>query len=95
MKVFVAKLSSDTRPENLRDAFAPYGKVISANIVTSVVSNRSRGFGFVEMENEEEALAAIRELNNSKLLGNAIVVKKAEFRTAPPSTPPTLDKRDV
>ena len=85
MKIFVAKLSSDTKPENLRDAFAPYGKIISANIVASKVSGRSRGFGFVEMENEEEALTAINRLNDSELLGNTIVVKKAESRKAPSS----------
>lgn len=80
MNIFVAKLSFDTQSEDLREAFLPYGEVNSANVIIDKFSGRSRGFGFVEMENDEEALNAIRELNGTELQGRTIVVKKAEPR---------------
>jgi len=80
MNIFVAKLSWDTQSEDLRDAFEAYGEVSSANVIMDKETGRSRGFGFVEMDNEDEALAAIEELNNSELDGRTIVVKKAEPR---------------
>ena len=80
MNIFVAKLSWNTQSEDLREAFEAFGEVSSANVIMDRETGRSRGFGFVEMDNEDEALAAIEELNNSELDGRTIVVKKAEPR---------------
>lgn len=80
MNIFVAKLSFDTQSEDLRDAFAAYGEVSSANVITDRSTGRSKGFGFVEMDNDQEAMEAIRELNDTELDGRRIVVKKAEPR---------------
>ena len=80
MNIFVAKLDFDTQSEDLINAFNQYGEVASANIINDKITGRSRGFGFVEMKNEEEGKNAIEALNNSNLQGRTIVVKKAEPR---------------
>jgi RNA recognition motif-containing protein len=80
MNIFVAKLSWDTQSEDLREAFQEFGEVSSANIITDRATGRSKGYGFVEMDNDEEAQAAINELNETEMDGRTIVVKKAEPR---------------
>ncbi|MFQ5445733.1 MAG: RNA recognition motif domain-containing protein [Saprospiraceae bacterium] len=80
MNIFVAKLNYDTHEDDLRAAFEEFGEVSSANIIMDKFSGRSKGFGFVEMPNDEEAQAAINELNDSEMDGRTIVVKKAEPR---------------
>jgi RNA recognition motif-containing protein len=64
--------------EALKEAFASHGNVISANIVTDRQSGRSRGFGFVEFENDSEADAAMEALNGSEIDGRNIVVNEAK-----------------
>ncbi len=80
MNIFAAKLSFDTQSDDLREAFEAYGEVSSANVITDKMTGRSKGFGFVEMPNDDEARKAIAELNDSELDGRTIVVKKAEPR---------------
>jgi len=80
MNIFVAKLNFDTQSDELRDAFQAYGTVSSANVIMDKVTGRSKGFGFVEMENDEDAMKAINGLNETELDGRTIVVKKAEPR---------------
>ena len=80
MNIFVAKLNFDTQSEDLREAFEAFGEVSSAKVIDDKYTGKSRGFGFVEMDNDEEAMEAIKELNDSELDGNTIVVKKAEPR---------------
>lgn len=80
MNIFVARLNYDTRTRDLEDAFAQYGEVSSATIITDRDTGRSKGFGFVEMDNDEEAQNAINGLNDTQLDGRTIVVKKAEPR---------------
>lgn len=80
MNIFVAKLNFDTQSEDLREVFEAFGEVSSAKVIDDKYTGKSRGFGFVEMDNDEEAMAAINELNDSVLDGNTIVVKKAEPR---------------
>ncbi|GAB5550939.1 MAG: hypothetical protein Sapg2KO_05300 [Saprospiraceae bacterium] len=77
MNIFVAKLSFDTHEDGLKEAFEAYGAVDSAKVIMDKFTGRSRGFGFVEMSNDEEALNAIENLDNSDLDGRTIVVKKA------------------
>lgn len=80
MNIFVAKLSWGTQSDDLREAFEEFGEVSSANVVMDKMTGRSKGFGFVEMPNDDEALTAINQLNDSELDGRTIVVKKAEPR---------------
>jgi cold-inducible RNA-binding protein len=80
MNIFAAKLSFDTQSDDLREAFEEFGEVSSANVIMDKFTGRSKGFGFVEMPNEDEARKAIAEMNDSELDGRTIVVKKAEPR---------------
>ena len=80
MNIFVAKLNYDTQEADLREAFEVYGEVSSAKIIMDKFSGRSKGFGFVEMPNEEEGQAAINGLNDTELQGRTIVVKVANPR---------------
>ena len=63
MNIFVSSLSFKAKKEDLTELFAPFGEVLSARIILNKETRRSRGYGFVEMANEEEALAAIKALN--------------------------------
>jgi len=80
MNIFVAKLNFDTSSDSLREAFEGYGQVSSASVITDKLTGKSKGFGFVEMANDDEAQQAINQLNDSQLDGRTIVVKKAEPR---------------
>lgn len=80
MNIFVAKLNYDTTSEGLQAAFEAFGEVESAKVIMDHETGRSRGFGFVEMPNEDDAWKAIEALNENELDGNTIVVKKAEPR---------------
>lgn len=80
MNIFVAKLNFKTESEDLRSVFEQFGEVDSAKVILDHFTGKSRGFGFVEMPNEDEGRAAIEALNETQLDGNTIVVKKAEPR---------------
>ncbi|MDX1476394.1 MAG: hypothetical protein R3301_01770 [Saprospiraceae bacterium] len=80
MNLFVAKLNYDTKSDALKRAFEAYGEVASANVINDKYTGRSRGFGFVEMPNDDDARSAIAALNNSELDGSQIVVKVAQPR---------------
>lgn len=91
MNIFVARLNYSTSSEELRAAFETYGAVDSAKVIMDKETGRSRGFGFVEMPDDEEAMNAIGALNDSELDGRTIVVKKAEPR---PQRRPRRDSYD-
>lgn len=80
MNIFIGNLSFETRDEGLREAFAVYGTVDTAQVVMDRDSGRSRGFGFVEMPDSGEAMAAIQALNESDLNGRALTVNEAKPR---------------
>lgn len=80
MNIFVAKLNYDTHEDDLRDTFEEFGPVDSAKIIMDKFTGRSKGFGFVEMPNDEDGHKAIEQLDGSKLDGREIVVKVAEPR---------------
>jgi RNA recognition motif-containing protein len=77
-KLFVGSLPWAVNDEGLKEVFTPYGKVVSATVVKDRRSGRSKGFGFVEMEKDSEAKAAIEALNGSELNGRNIVVNEAK-----------------
>ena len=86
MNIFVAKLNFKTRKEELEAVFAQYGQVTSAKIVRDKETGRSKGFGFVEMPDDNEARAAIHALDEKELDGRVIAVKPANPRTQPDSS---------
>jgi RNA recognition motif-containing protein len=77
MNLYVANLSWNISEEDLKNVFQPYGAVTSVKIVTDRETGRSRGFGFVEMEDENAGQSAIAELNDTELQGRKIVVKES------------------
>ncbi|MBI4130775.1 RNA-binding protein [Candidatus Roizmanbacteria bacterium] len=76
-KVFVGGLAWATTDDKLREFFSQAGKVVSATVITDRMSGRSKGFGFVEYETEEEAQKAITELNGKELDGRKVAVNEA------------------
>ena len=77
MNIFVAKLSPSTTGDGLRKLFEDFGEVSSAKVIFDRETGNSRGFGFVEMPNDSEAMEAINQLNESEFDSRTIVVKKA------------------
>ena len=80
MNIFVASLDFGVQEQDLRDAFEAYGEVSSVKIITDRETGRSKGFGFVEMDGNEEGNSAIEALNGLNLKGREIVVKEARPR---------------
>jgi RNA recognition motif-containing protein len=88
MNIYVGNLPYGLTEAELRDAFAEFGEVSSATIITDKFSGQSKGFGFVEMPNNSEADAAIKALNDSSLKGRNIRVNQAKPRgDRPPRRP--------
>jgi len=81
MNIYVGNLKFETTDDGLRTAFEAYGTVDSASVITDRESGRSRGFGFVEMPDDEEAQKAIDGLNGTTLDDREIKVNKARPRT--------------
>jgi RNA recognition motif-containing protein len=79
-KLFVGSLSWDTNDQQLRDAFAAFGEVSEAVVITDRNTGRSRGFGFVTFDDDEAADKAIAGLNNTELDGRTIRVDVAHQR---------------
>jgi RNA recognition motif-containing protein len=77
MNIYVGNLSFDTTDEDLKQAFAAFGQVASANVIRDKFSGESRGFGFVEMPSRDEAQAAINGLNGHDLKGREMNVNEA------------------
>lgn len=78
MNIFVGSLPFSIDEADLRESFEAYGTVDSVKIITDKFTGRSKGFGFVEMSNDEEAQKAIDELNGATVEGRTIVVNKSE-----------------
>lgn len=83
-KLFVGSLSWNTTDDQLKDFFATAGTVVSATVIVDRDTNRSKGFGFVEMSSDAEAKAAVEQLNNKELDGRTIVVNEARPREERP-----------
>ena len=77
LKLFVGGLSWDTTEDAMRDFFAQVGTVTSATILTDKFTGKSKGFGFVEMSTEDEAQAAVDQLNGKELDGRTLTVNEA------------------
>jgi RNA recognition motif-containing protein len=79
-RLFVGNLSPATRAEDLQALFAAYGPVSAVNVVMDRASGESKGFGFVELHVPSHAVAALRGLNGSELMGRSIIVGRAHAR---------------
>jgi RNA recognition motif-containing protein len=80
MNIYVSNLSFNVQDEDLREFFAEYGEVSSAKVIMDKFTNRSRGFGFVEMSDNAAAQKAIQELDGATVEGRAIKVSEAKPR---------------
>ncbi len=80
MNIYVGNLPFSTTQQDLEELFAAHGQVASAAVITDRESGRSRGFGFVEMNNDDEARAAIQELNGQDIGGRQLRVNEAQPR---------------
>jgi RNA recognition motif-containing protein len=76
-KLFVGSLSYSVNDDQLKDAFAAAGTVVSAKVIIDRETGRSKGFGFVEMSTDDEAKAAIDMLNGKEIEGRAVAVSEA------------------
>ena len=81
MNIYVGNLSTAATETDLRDAFQAYGQVDKTAVIKDKFSGESRGFGFVEMANREEATKAISMLNGKDLKGRALKVNEAKPKT--------------
>ena len=81
MNIYVGNLAYATTNDDLRGAFEAFGEVTEARVMQDRETGRSRGFGFVEMANNDEAQQAIEKLNGAQLQGRAITVNEARERT--------------
>ena len=77
MNIYVGNLSWGLKDQDLANLFAPFGEVASAKIVMDKFTQRSKGFGFVEMPSDEQAQAAIAQLNGSEIEGRNLVVNES------------------
>jgi RNA recognition motif-containing protein len=81
MNIYVANVPYSVKDQDLHELFAPFGEVTSAKIIMDRATNRSRGFGFVEMANDEAGRAAIEATNGKNFHGRDLVVNEARPRT--------------
>ncbi len=79
-RLYVGNLSHDITDNELRDIFEPHGSVLSANVIVDRDTRRSKGFGFVEMGDEDEAQTAIDALNSQEVYGRPLTVNVARPR---------------
>ncbi|MEK6584089.1 MAG: RNA-binding protein [Nitrospirota bacterium] len=87
VKLYVGNMSYDVTDSELNDLFTPFGTVESARIITDKFTGNSKGFGFVEMANREEANQAMNDLNGKTINNRAIVVNEARPQVKSPRGP--------
>ena len=85
MNIYVSNLSFNVQDEDLREFFTEYGEVSSAKVITDKFTGKSRGFGFVEMPDNEAAQKAIAELDNGTVEGRTIRVMEAKPKEEKPA----------
>ena len=85
MNIYVSNLSFNVQDEDLREFFTPYGEVTSAKIIMDKMTNRSRGFGFVEMSDDAAGEKAITELNEAVVEGRTVKVMVAKPKEERPA----------
>jgi RNA recognition motif-containing protein len=86
-RLFIGSLSYNVNDDELKELFETVGTVVSATVIKDRDTDRSKGFGFVDMSTDEEAQAAITNLNGKELGGRAIIVNLAKPKEDRPSRP--------
>ena len=85
MNIYVGNLPYSVTESELRESFSGFGEVSRVNLITDKFTGQSKGFGFVEMDNNSEADAAIKGLNGTDMKGRNITVNQAKPKTDRPS----------
>ena len=80
MNIYVGNLDYKVTEDDLENVFSKYGSISSSSVITDKYSGRSKGFGFITMDDDEEAKKAIEELNETQLESRNIVVNEAKPR---------------
>jgi RNA recognition motif-containing protein len=93
MKIYVGNLPYSIRDEQLEEMFTSFGEVNSASVIIERDTNRSKGFGFVEMNDNTQATTAINELNNKEFEGRGLKVSEARPREDKPRRPRSFNNR--
>lgn len=93
MNIYVSNLGFSAQDEDLSALFREYGNVSSAKVITDKFTNRSKGFGFVEMPDREAAEKAIRELNGKMVDGRPVRITEAKVREERDSRAASYNKR--
>ena len=83
-KIYVGNISFNAQEDDLRNLFSQYGEVVDVKIIIDKFTDRSKGFGFIEMADDQAAEAAISALNETELLGRALRVNEAQERKERP-----------
>jgi RNA recognition motif-containing protein len=84
MRIYVGNLPYTVTDDELREMFAEFGELASAEVITDKYSGRSKGFGFVDMPNNAEADQAVKSLNDTSVKGRKLTVNEAKPRTERP-----------
>lgn len=84
VNIYVGNLAYSTTEQELSELFGAYGEVRSAHVISDKVTGQSKGFGFVEMSDNQAAETAIRELNGKQVKGRALKVNEAKPRADRP-----------
>ena len=77
MNIYVGNLPYTTDEESLKELFGAYGEVVATKVIIDKLTNKSKGFGFIEMANNEEGLAAISALEGTRLDGRVLKISQA------------------
>ena len=85
MNIFVAKLNFKTNDEELKELFSQYGDVVSARVIMDKLTHKSKGYGFVEMLDDEAAQKAMKELDGYEFMGRQIACSEARPREERPA----------
>jgi RNA recognition motif-containing protein len=80
MNIYVGNLPFDASEDDVREAFSAFGQVSSVTLIKDKYTGKPRGFGFVEMQNNQEAQKAMQELNGKEFMGRSLVVNPARPR---------------
>lgn len=81
MNIYIGNLSQEVTEDDLREAFEAFGQITSIKIIKDKFTGESRGFGFIEMPERQEAHSAMENLNGSQLKGKSIIVNEARSRS--------------
>ena len=81
MNIYIGNLSPEVTEDDLREAFETFGQISSVKVIKDRFTGEPRGFGFIEMPDQQEARAAMEGLNGNELKGKAIIVNEARSRT--------------